>query len=454
MLDRVAAVRQRLEFEVMVVPGEAEAFALDQIAVDRRAGGAPEALASLPIVVASSLMPLAAPALTRDDYLERIVGRIPQEAQEAPLSALQSEIADRARRAMEAGDVSKVEELRQQCSTLIGFTEYRFPRYQPARHHRLIASHLERVERREIDRLMLLVPPRHGKTELASKSYPAWSLGRSPWKQFLSASATYDLAGDWGKAVRNIIASEEYTTVFPTRLSEDSRAAGKWNTQQGGSYYALGVGGTVMGRGADDWLIDDPYGSIKDAKSEVVREDVWEWFNGTVYNRLQPGGSIVLINHRMHEDDLSGRLIEKMKAGGDQWTIVELPAIANSPHDPLGRSPGEALWPEWFPIHPELERRQANTLPRYWSALYQQNPVPDEGELFSPDRITLRSHTDDVILWARGWDLAGSVDGDYAVGALVGLKTKTRMNSPLTDASAARAKAERPHRRTRASQPR
>jgi hypothetical protein len=97
------------------------------------------------------------------------------------------------------------------------------------------------------------MPPRHGKSELASKSYPAWSIGRSPWKQFLSASATYDLANDWGRAVRNIIASEEYTTVFPTRLSEDSRAAGKWNTQQGGSYYALGVGGSVMGRGADDW---------------------------------------------------------------------------------------------------------------------------------------------------------------------------------------------------------
>ena len=150
--------------------------------------------------------------------------------------------------------------------------------------------------------------------------------------------------------------------MFPTRLSEDSRAAGKWNTQQGGSYYALGVGGSVMGRGADDWLIDDPYGSIEDAKSQVIRDKVWEWFNGTVYNRLQPGGSIVLINHRMHEDDLSGRLIEKMQAGGDQWTIVELPAIANSLHDALGRAPGEALWPEWFPVHPVWSRSTDESL--------------------------------------------------------------------------------------------
>jgi hypothetical protein len=129
--------------------------------------------------------------------------------------------------------------------------------------------------------------------------------------------------------------------IFPTRLSEDSKAAGKWNTQQGGCYYAIGVGGNPIGRG-------DPFGSMEDAKSPTIRDKVWDWYQGTVYNRLQPNGAIILINHRMHEDDLSGRLIEQMKAGKDQWTIVELPAIALD-NDQLRRQKGEALWPAQFP---------------------------------------------------------------------------------------------------------
>jgi hypothetical protein len=133
--------------------------------------------------------------------------------------------------------------------------------------------------------------------------------------RLLDFSATADLAHDWGRDVRNIVASEAYQVIFPTRLSEDSKAAGKWNTQQGGCYYAIGVGGNPIGRGADEFLIDDPFGSMEDAKSPKMRDNVWDWYQGTVYNRLQPNGAIVLINHRMHEDDLSGRLIEQMKAG-------------------------------------------------------------------------------------------------------------------------------------------
>jgi hypothetical protein len=167
------------------------------------------------------------------------------------------------------------------CDRLIGFTEYRYPRYRTAPHHRFVATHLERVERREIDRLMIFMPPRHGKSELASKSYPSWTIGRSPWKQFISASATADVAHDWGREVRNIVASEQYQMIFPTRLSEDSKAAGKWNTQQGGCYYAIGVGGNPIGRGADEFMIDDPFGSMEDAKSTLIRDKVWDWYQGT-----------------------------------------------------------------------------------------------------------------------------------------------------------------------------
>ena len=270
---------------------------------------------------------------------------------------------------------------------------------------------------------MLLMPPRHGKSELASKSYPAWSIGRKPWKQFISGSASMPLAQDWGREVRNIVNSDAFQLVYETRLSPDSQAAGKWNTQQGGSYYSVGVEGGVMGRGAHDIMLDDLYANMEEAASPVIREKVWKWYSGTIYNRLEPGGAIVLINHRMHEDDLSGRLIEKMKSGdsdADQWTIVRLPAIADDDHDLLGRAMGDPLWPEHFGL-PVLARIRANTFARDWSALYQQQPTPDEGEFFAPDRMDVRTRQDDVIVWVRAWDLSGTVDGDWSVGVMMGL---------------------------------
>ncbi len=310
--------------------------------------------------------------------------------------------------------------------SLAAFTQFRLLGYAPSAVHFHIAEALERVERGEIDRLMLLVPARHGKSELASKSYPAWCLGRRPDRQFIAASASADLAKDVGRSVRNIVKSAEYRTVFPgVTLEEDAKAAGHWKTAQGGSWFSVGVGGDVLGRGADLIVIDDPYGSMADAQSETIRESVWRWFNGTVYNRLNADGAIVLIGHRLHEDDLQGRLIERMKAGGDtdQWTIVKLPALAEE-DDPLGREVGAPLWPERFPA-PKLERIRANTFARDWSAIYQQNPVPDEGEFFSPDAIQLRTNTDDVVSWVRGWDLSGTAQGDWTAGAMIGL-TKAR----------------------------
>lgn len=259
------------------------------------------------------------------------------------------------------------------AENLIAFTEFTFERYRTAQHHKVIAEQLQRVERGEIDRLMLLVPPRHGKSELASKRFPAFFLGRQPEKQFLSVSATAELASDFGRDVRNIIGSPEYKSVFEeTTLAEDSQAKGKWHTSAGGIYYSLGIGGSVLGRGADVMLIDDPYSTMDDALSELTRKKVWDWYSGTAYNRLMPGGAIVVINHRMHEEDLSGRLLAQQAAGGDKWEVVQLPAM--SPN-------GDALWPEAYPCN-ILDRIRKNSLPRTWSALYQQNPAPDEGTYF------------------------------------------------------------------------
>ncbi|MGP0089640.1 MAG: hypothetical protein ACLPKB_06730, partial [Xanthobacteraceae bacterium] len=316
------------------------------------------------------------------------------------------------RRAVEEqqlGNDAEIQQLKQQCSTLIGFTQYRMPRYRPSKVHHFICEHLERLTDRRCTRLMLRLPPRHGKSEVASKSYPAFALGRHPERDFIAASASVPLAQDFGRQVRNIVASEQYQAVFNTRLAEDSKAAGKWNTSEGGCWYSVGVGGAVLGRGAHDAMIDDPYGSMEDARSDVIRKKVRDWYTGTLYNRLEPDGTICIIGHRMHEDDLQGWLEEKMRSNdsdADQWEIVELPAFAHE-NDPMGRMVGAPLWPEHFD-KVSLDRIRANTSARDWSALYDQNPVPDEGEMFSPDRIGMRGHTSDVIIWCRGWDLAGT----------------------------------------------
>ena len=189
---------------------------------------------------------------------------------------------------------------------------------------------------------MLLVPPRHGKSQLASRRFPAFYLGHHPDRHFLSVSATADLAADFGRDVRNLISGAEYGWMLrETVLAADSHAKGKWHTAAGGVYYLIGIGGAVLGRGAHVMLIDDHFASMDEALSEATRKKVWDWYTGTAYNRLMPGGAIVVISHRMHEDDLAGRLLAQQAAGGDRWEVVELPAIDDH---------GMALWSEAYPI--------------------------------------------------------------------------------------------------------
>jgi predicted phage terminase large subunit-like protein len=302
---------------------------------------------------------------------------------------------------------------------LIAFTEYTFPNYRPARHHRLIATQLERVLAGEVDRLMLLVPPRHGKSELASRRFPAYYLGHHPDRQFLSISATADLAADFGRDVRNLIASAEYATLFNTSLAPDSHAKGKWHTSAGGLYYSVGIGGGVLGRGAHVMLIDDPFPSMEAALSPATRKNVWDWYTGTAYNRLMPGGAIVLINHRMHDDDLVGRLLAQQAAGGDRWEVVELPAISED---------GTALWSEAYPLE-ALSRIRQNTQPRFWSALYQQRPAPETGDYFKEDWLRPYVKAPDLgtLSVYGGSDFAVTANGgDYTVHVVVGVDREKR----------------------------
>jgi predicted phage terminase large subunit-like protein len=278
--------------------------------------------------------------------------------------------------------------------SLLGFTEYTLPQYQRAAHHELIAEKLEAVERGEIDRLMIFMPPRHGKSELASKRFPAWCLGRNPKRQIIAASYNSDLANDFGRNVRNIIAEPEFGQVFNgVTLAPDSQAANRMNTNKGGTYVAAGVGTAVTGRGADIALIDDPFKDREEADSERRRETVWDWYRSTLYTRLMPGGAIVLIQTRWHEDDLAGRLLEQER---DQWDVLELPAL----HPERG-----ALWPEWYD-ETALLRIKETIGPREWSALYQQQPQPDEGTFFQRD-------------WFKSWETLPTcryyITSDFAV---------------------------------------
>ena len=181
--------------------------------------------------------------------------------------------------------------------SLLAFTKYTNQQYIAAPHHALIADKLEAVARGEIKRLMIMMPPRHGKSELASRRFPAWYLGRYPTKQIIAASYSSDLAGDFGREVRNIVADPEYNNVFPNvALAQDSKAANRWHTSEGGMYVAAGVGTAITGRGADILLIDDPFKDRASADSEVNRNNVWDWYTSTAYTRLMPGGAAVVIN--------------------------------------------------------------------------------------------------------------------------------------------------------------
>jgi predicted phage terminase large subunit-like protein len=296
--------------------------------------------------------------------------------------------------------------------SLINFTEYSYDRYRAGAHHRTIAEQLERVMRRDIDRLMLLVAPRHGKTELASRRYPAFCLGNHPTRQIIAASASESFATDVGREVRNIIKDDPYRRLFPdVQLAEDSQASGRWHTKQGGIFYAVGVGSQILGKGADEFIIDDPFGSMADAQSEVERKRVIEWYQGSVYNRLQPGGAIILINHRMHEGDLSGYLLEQQALGGDKWEVIELPAIQDD---------GTALWPEAYPLE-ALERIKRNTLPRYWSALFQQDPQPDEGTFFKREWFKRYDELPAVNVYGTSDLAVTDAGGDYTEHAIWGV---------------------------------
>lgn len=253
------------------------------------------------------------------------------------------------------------------------------PDWKIPRHIDLIDGLLVRVAAGELKRLIVTVPVRHGKSEMCSRFFPAWLLGMFPNRRVVVAGYGSDFAQEWGEKARDLMIAHG-PRFFGTGVRKDSRARARWKVELAdGGMFALGVGSPLTGRGADVLVIDDPFKNAEEAHSEVLRNKIWNWYWSTARTRLEPGGAIVLLMARWHEDDLVGRLLNH-PADVEPWTVVNLPALAED-NDPLGREPGEALWPERF-SREELEATRATMLSLWWAALYQQRPAPPEGFLF------------------------------------------------------------------------
>jgi len=270
----------------------------------------------------------------------------------------------------EAEQVKKVGQ-----TDLLSFADHVYPGYKVGPHHRRLANIFEEIAAGKKKRVIVNIAPRHGKSELISYLAPAWFLGKYPHKKVIMASHTADLAVDFGRRVRNLVADEKYKDIFPQiELQQDSKSASRWGTNFKGEYFAIGVGGALAGRGADLFIIDDPH-SEQEAKQ--MRPEVflpaWEWFQSGPIQRLMPGGAIIVVMTRWSKLDLTAQIVNHMvkNEDADQWEVVEFPAILPS---------GKALWPDFWPVE-ELEAKKVGMDPRYWQAQYMQDPTAEEGAL-------------------------------------------------------------------------
>jgi predicted phage terminase large subunit-like protein len=285
----------------------------------------------------------------------------------------------------------------------------------PSRHHRLLIEKLEQVVAGDIKRLMVWMPPGSAKSTYASVLFPPYYMGRHETASILGVSNTTELAERFSRRARNIVSSARFRHVFGFGCSEDTKAAGSWENERGGEFFAAGIGSAIAGRRAGLGLIDDPVKSREEADSERVRDKHWDWYLNDFLTRLLPNAPQIIIQTRWHEDDLSGRILERE---ANRWAVLKLPMEAQG-SDPLGRAPGERLWPEWF-TDEQVSTAKMDT--RAWNALYQQDPAPDEGDYFR------REWFNEYRVAPRGMHLYGASDyavsegmGDYSEHGIFGL---------------------------------
>ncbi len=268
-------------------------------------------------------------------------------------------------------------------------------------------------------RLIVAMPPRHGKSELCSNWLPAWFIGKHPSKRVILSSYGADFAEWWGGKAKESL--EKNANLFGVKVRQDSRAKSHWDIAgDTGGMDTAGVGGPITGKGADLLIIDDPIKNDEEASSEARRESIWDWWLTTALTRLEPNGIAIVIATRWHEDDLTGRILRQAESDSSlpQWRVVKFPAIAEE-NDELGRKPGEALWPERYGLDALAEHQ---SIARVWNSLFQQNPIPDEGTTFKREWLSkfVNSVPAEARRAVRGWDKAGTAGGgDYSAGALI-----------------------------------
>ena len=349
----------------------------------------------------------------------------PQPASPEPEAVVEETVEDKARAELALRFLTR--------RKLLPFVERFNPDYQAGWVHKDICKRLEEfskdVAEKKSPRLMLFMPPRHGKSTLASVAFPAWHLGRHPEHEFISCSYSGSLAMGFSRKVRGLLREEGFKSAFKTRLDPQSQSAEAWLTTTGGGYVAAGVGGGITGKGAHILVIDDPVKNRDDAESQNARDSAWDWYTSTAYTRLAPGGGVLVILTRWHDDDLAGRLLKAAADNGEQWEVVNYPARAEV--DEEFRNQGEALHRERYDEE-ALARIEKAVGPRDWSALYQQNPVADDGDYFTRDMINYYDREDideDRMRFYCAWDLAiGKNDrNDYTVGIVVGVDEYDQM---------------------------
>jgi predicted phage terminase large subunit-like protein len=273
----------------------------------------------------------------------------------------------------------------------------------------LIQQNLNNITQGKLDRLMLFVPPRHGKSELVTIRYPVYRLEMRPSMRVIVGAYNQTLAEKFSRKSRRIAGAR-------LALSAERYAVHDWETEAGGGLRAVGVGGGITGQGGDLIIIDDPVKNRKEAGSKVYRDAVYDWYTDDLYTRLEPGGAMILIMTRWHEDDLAGRILRS--EDGPNWTVIRLPAEAEA-NDPLGRPVGAALNPARYPL--ETLRKIKSVLRRSYFALYQQRPMEQEGDFFRRSWFEIVKEFDRLgARYARYWDRGATADdGDWTVGALV-----------------------------------
>lgn len=316
--------------------------------------------------------------------------------------------------------------------------------FKMGRHIEVISEKLQRVEEGTTKRLMVFLPPRSSKSVICSKLFPAWYLGRHPQHEILSISHSDNLASDFGRSVRDLVGSSLYQTVFSdVKLRSDVRAAGKWQTNQNGVYVAAGVRTQIAGRGAHVALLDDVM-SEEDAFSENGRRYIKEWYPAGLRTRLMPGGAIVIINTRYHEDDICGWLLscekdneKDLRSQSIPWEILRIPAwVDDEASKVLGIPVGESYFPEWKPKdvlqNDEIEIRRHNGS-RYWESLYMQNPVPDEGGIFKKSWFNIWKESEppdcDFVIQTMDTAFSTRTTADYSVIQTWGIFTEKEVDS-------------------------